>query len=124
VIGVARAAQEALESRNLPIQVAVMGCVVNGPGEAREADLGIAAGRKRGHLFIKGKIIRVVPEDEMVAALVEEAEKLVSEGSKHGWRPLTSEPRPKPKPTGRHCSRTAATTPITARPKSRSSVRR
>ncbi len=57
-----------------------MGCVVNGPGEAREADLGIAAGRKRGHLFIKGKIIRVVPEDEMVAALVEEAEKLVAEG--------------------------------------------
>ncbi|HEY5252898.1 MAG TPA: flavodoxin-dependent (E)-4-hydroxy-3-methylbut-2-enyl-diphosphate synthase [Acidimicrobiales bacterium] len=80
VIGVARAAQEALESLNLPIQVAVMGCVVNGPGEAREADLGIAAGRKRGHLFIKGKIIRVVPEDEMVAALVEEAEKLVAEG--------------------------------------------
>jgi (E)-4-hydroxy-3-methylbut-2-enyl-diphosphate synthase len=80
VIGVARAAQEALESRHLPIQVAVMGCVVNGPGEAREADLGIAAGRKRGHLFIKGKIIRVVPEDEMVSALVEEAEKLVAEG--------------------------------------------
>jgi (E)-4-hydroxy-3-methylbut-2-enyl-diphosphate synthase len=80
VIGVARAAQEALESRSLPIQVAVMGCVVNGPGEAREADLGIAAGRKRGHLFIKGKIIRVVPEDEMVSALVEEAEKLVAEG--------------------------------------------
>src|SRR5580658_6738457 len=80
VIGVAKAAQEALENRNLPIQVAVMGCVVNGPGEAREADLGIAAGRKRGHLFIKGKIIRVVPEDEMVSALVEEAEKLVKEG--------------------------------------------
>ncbi|HVA03229.1 MAG TPA: flavodoxin-dependent (E)-4-hydroxy-3-methylbut-2-enyl-diphosphate synthase [Acidimicrobiales bacterium] len=80
VIGVARAAQEALESRQLPIQVAVMGCVVNGPGEAREADLGIAAGRRRGHLFIKGKIVRVVPEDEMVAALVEEAEKLVAQG--------------------------------------------
>ncbi|HTT86184.1 MAG TPA: flavodoxin-dependent (E)-4-hydroxy-3-methylbut-2-enyl-diphosphate synthase [Acidimicrobiales bacterium] len=80
VIGVARAAQEALESRRLPIQVAVMGCVVNGPGEAREADLGIAAGRRRGHLFIKGKIVRVVPEDEMVAALVDEAEKLVAEG--------------------------------------------
>jgi len=80
VIGVARAAQEALESRALPIQVAVMGCVVNGPGEARQADLGIAAGRHRGHLFIKGKIVRVVPEDEMVAALVEEAEKLVAEG--------------------------------------------
>jgi (E)-4-hydroxy-3-methylbut-2-enyl-diphosphate synthase len=80
VIGVARAAQDALESRRLPIQVAVMGCVVNGPGEARQADLGIAAGRHRGHLFIKGKIVRVVPEDEMVAALVEEAEKLVAEG--------------------------------------------
>jgi (E)-4-hydroxy-3-methylbut-2-enyl-diphosphate synthase len=80
VIAVAEAAQRALEDRNLPIQVAVMGCVVNGPGEARQADLGIAAGRKRGHLFIKGKIIRVVPEDEMVDALVAEAEQLVAEG--------------------------------------------
>jgi (E)-4-hydroxy-3-methylbut-2-enyl-diphosphate synthase len=80
VIGVARQAQQALESRNLPIQVAVMGCVVNGPGEAREADLGIAAGRRKGHLFIKGKSIRVVPEEEMVDALVEEAEKIVTEG--------------------------------------------
>ena len=80
VIGVARDAQAALESLNLPIQVAVMGCVVNGPGEAREADLGIAAGRKRGHLFIKGQVVRVVPEDEMVDALVEEAERLVAEG--------------------------------------------
>jgi len=80
VIAVAKAAQDALENRNLPIQVAVMGCVVNGPGEAREADIGIAAGRKRGHLFIKGKIVRVVPEDEMVEALVAEAERLVAEG--------------------------------------------
>jgi (E)-4-hydroxy-3-methylbut-2-enyl-diphosphate synthase len=80
VIGVARKAQEALEGRSLPIQVAVMGCVVNGPGEAREADLGIAAGRRRGHLFIRGKIVRVVPEDEMVEALVAEAERLVAEG--------------------------------------------
>jgi len=80
VIGVAKQAMEALEGRNLPLQVAVMGCVVNGPGEAREADLGIAAGRRKGHLFIRGKIVRVVPEDEMVAALVEEAERLVAEG--------------------------------------------
>src|SRR5271165_3578706 len=80
VIAVAKAAQEALEARNLPIQVAVMGCVVNGPGEAREADLGIAAGRHKGHLFIKGKIVRVVPEDQMVEALVAEAEKIVAEG--------------------------------------------
>jgi (E)-4-hydroxy-3-methylbut-2-enyl-diphosphate synthase len=80
VIGVAKQAQAELEGRQLPIQVAVMGCVVNGPGEARTADLGIAAGRKRGHLFIQGKIVRVVPEAEMVSALVEEAEKLVKEG--------------------------------------------
>ncbi len=80
VIAVASAAQAALQDRNLPIQVAVMGCVVNGPGEARHADLGIAAGKRRGHLFIRGQIVRVVPEDEMVAALVEEAEKLVAEG--------------------------------------------
>jgi (E)-4-hydroxy-3-methylbut-2-enyl-diphosphate synthase len=80
VIAVAKAAQEALEDRNLPIQVAVMGCVVNGPGEARGADIGIAAGLHKGHLFIRGEIVRVVPEDEMVDALVAEAEKLVSEG--------------------------------------------
>jgi (E)-4-hydroxy-3-methylbut-2-enyl-diphosphate synthase len=80
VIAVAKAAQEALEDRNLPIQVAVMGCVVNGPGEARGADIGIAAGLHKGHLFIRGEIVRVVPEDEMVEALVAEAEKLVSEG--------------------------------------------
>jgi (E)-4-hydroxy-3-methylbut-2-enyl-diphosphate synthase len=80
VIGLARQAQELLEERNLPIQVAVMGCVVNGPGEAREADLGIAGGRHKGALFIKGQVVRVVPEDDMVAALVEEAEKLVAEG--------------------------------------------
>src|ERR1017187_4974126 len=80
VIAVAKEAQEALEALHLPIQVAVMGCVVNGPGEAREADIGIAAGKAKGHLFIKGKIVRVVPEDGMVQALVQEAERLVSEG--------------------------------------------
>src|ERR1700722_13434320 len=80
VIAVAKAAQLALEDRSLPIQVAVMGCVVNGPGEAREADLGIAAGKNKGHLFIKGKIVRVVPEADMVTALVAEAERLVAEG--------------------------------------------
>ncbi|MDE0369514.1 MAG: flavodoxin-dependent (E)-4-hydroxy-3-methylbut-2-enyl-diphosphate synthase [bacterium] len=80
VLEVAQAAQAKLEEAKLPIQVAVMGCVVNGPGEAREADLGIAAGRGRGHLFIKGKVVRVVPEDEMVEALLDEARKLVDEG--------------------------------------------
>ncbi|HWG75078.1 MAG TPA: flavodoxin-dependent (E)-4-hydroxy-3-methylbut-2-enyl-diphosphate synthase [Acidimicrobiales bacterium] len=80
VYKVAQEAMEALQDREIPLQVAVMGCVVNGPGEARSADLGIAAGRHRGHLFIQGKIVRVVPEDEMVSALVAEAEKLVKEG--------------------------------------------
>ncbi len=80
VIEVATAAQAALEAENLPIQVAVMGCVVNGPGEAREADIGIAAGRGRGHLFIKGQVVRVVPEEEMVEALLDEARRLVEEG--------------------------------------------
>jgi len=80
VIAVAKEAQAALEERNLPIQVAVMGCVVNGPGEARSADLGIAAGRGKGHLFVRGQVVRVVPEAEMVSALVEEAERLVAEG--------------------------------------------
>ena len=80
VIKVANEAQTALAALNLPIQVAVMGCVVNGPGEARHADLGIAAGKKRGHLFIKGEIVRVVKEEDMVEALVEEAKKIAAEG--------------------------------------------
>ena len=80
VIRVANEAQTALAALDIPIQVAVMGCVVNGPGEARHADLGIAAGKKRGHLFIQGQIVRVVPEDEMVEALVDEAKKIASEG--------------------------------------------
>jgi (E)-4-hydroxy-3-methylbut-2-enyl-diphosphate synthase len=80
VIGVANEAQGALADRNIPLQVAVMGCVVNGPGEAREADLGIAAGRGKGHLFVKGKVVRVVPEADMVDALVEEAERIMEDG--------------------------------------------
>jgi len=80
VIEVATRAQEAFAEREIPLQVAVMGCVVNGPGEAKSADLGIAAGKRRGHLFIRGQVVRVVPEDEMVDALVAEAEKLLEEG--------------------------------------------
>src|SRR5438067_11857542 len=80
VIDVASRAQAAFGARQLPLQVAVMGCVVNGPGEARDADLGIAAGRRRGHLFVKGKVVKVVPEDEMVEALVAWAELIQSGG--------------------------------------------
>jgi (E)-4-hydroxy-3-methylbut-2-enyl-diphosphate synthase len=80
VIRVAQEAEAALAERNIPLQVAVMGCVVNGPGEAREADLGIAAGRGKGHLFVRGQVVRVVPEAQMVDALVEEAERIMAEG--------------------------------------------
>ena len=80
VISLAEEAMEAFADREIPLQVAVMGCVVNGPGEARDADLGIAAGNKRGHLFVKGQNVAVVPEDEMVDALVEWAELIHGEG--------------------------------------------
>jgi (E)-4-hydroxy-3-methylbut-2-enyl-diphosphate synthase len=81
VIKVANEANERLEKLGFPIQVAVMGCVVNGPGEAREADLGLAAGKGKGHLFIKGEVVRVVPEADMVDALIEEAKLLVEQGT-------------------------------------------
>ncbi len=71
VYKIADEAQAAFADKQLPLQVAVMGCVVNGPGEARDADIGIAAGNKRGHLFVKGTNVAVVPEDEMVGSLVE-----------------------------------------------------
>ena len=57
VYSVASQAQNAFENKKIPLQIAVMGCVVNGPGEAKDADLGIAAGNKRGHLFVKGKML-------------------------------------------------------------------
>lgn len=74
VIDVANRAMAAFGDREIPLQVAIMGCVVNGPGEARDADLGIAAGNKRGHLFVKGRNVAVVAEADMVEALVEWAE--------------------------------------------------
>lgn len=81
VIQIAEAARDAFAEKQLPLQIAVMGCVVNGPGEARDADLGIAAGRHRGHLFVKGTNVAVVPEDEMVATLVEWAEFIAEHGT-------------------------------------------
>ena len=68
--------QEALADLTLPIRIAVMGCVVNGPGEAREADLGIAGGNGEGLIFKKGEILYKVPEDQLLAALVQEARQL------------------------------------------------
>jgi (E)-4-hydroxy-3-methylbut-2-enyl-diphosphate synthase len=65
-----------LEKLSVPLRVAVMGCVVNGPGEAREADLGVASGNGKGQIFVKGEVIKTVPESEIVATLIEEANRL------------------------------------------------
>ncbi len=62
-----------LEGLEVPLRVAVMGCVVNGPGEAREADLGVASGNGKGQIFVKGEVIKTVPESEIVETLIEEA---------------------------------------------------
>ena len=76
LIGIANQVEEALKDSKKNIKVAVMGCVVNGPGEAREADIGIAGGNGFGLIFKKGLIIRKVKEEELVAALLEEIEKM------------------------------------------------
>ncbi|MBM3691231.1 MAG: flavodoxin-dependent (E)-4-hydroxy-3-methylbut-2-enyl-diphosphate synthase [Actinobacteria bacterium] len=68
-----------LEGMKVPLRVAVMGCVVNGPGEAREADLGVASGNGKGQIFVKGEVIKTVPESEIVATLIAEANRLAAE---------------------------------------------
>jgi (E)-4-hydroxy-3-methylbut-2-enyl-diphosphate synthase len=70
---------EGLKDVQVPLRVAVMGCVVNGPGEAREADLGVASGNGKGQIFIKGEVIKTVPEAEIVATLIEEARRIADE---------------------------------------------
>lgn len=89
VIRLAKLTEEAFEELGIPLQVAVMGCVVNGPGEAREADIGLASGRSGAHLFIKGEVVRVLkigedradPYASVVAELVREARRLINEGA-------------------------------------------
>ena len=68
-----------LEGMTVPLRVAVMGCVVNGPGEAREADLGVASGNGKGQIFVRGEVIKTVPESEIVATLIAEAQRLAAE---------------------------------------------
>ena len=70
---------EGLKDFKVPLRVAVMGCVVNGPGEAREADLGVASGNGKGQIFVKGEVIRTVPEDQIVETLLEEAHRIAEE---------------------------------------------
>ncbi|MEO3802933.1 flavodoxin-dependent (E)-4-hydroxy-3-methylbut-2-enyl-diphosphate synthase [Nonomuraea sp. B1E8] len=71
--------QAGLEGMKVPLRVAVMGCVVNGPGEAREADLGVASGNGKGQIFVKGEVIKTVPESQIVETLIEEAMRLAEE---------------------------------------------
>ena len=74
-----------LEGLEVPLRVAVMGCVVNGPGEAREADLGVASGNGKGQIFVKGEVIKTVPESAIVETLIEEALRIAEEsGLPHG----------------------------------------
>jgi (E)-4-hydroxy-3-methylbut-2-enyl-diphosphate synthase len=68
-----------LEGMTVPLRVAVMGCVVNGPGEARDADLGVASGNGKGQIFVRGEVIKTVPESEIVATLIEEANRMAAE---------------------------------------------
>ncbi|MBD8505485.1 flavodoxin-dependent (E)-4-hydroxy-3-methylbut-2-enyl-diphosphate synthase [Hoyosella sp. G463] len=73
-----------LEGMDIPLRVAVMGCVVNGPGEAREADLGVASGNGKGQIFVKGKVIKTVPEAKIVETLIEEAMRIAEEFGETG----------------------------------------
>jgi (E)-4-hydroxy-3-methylbut-2-enyl-diphosphate synthase len=68
----------------VPLRVAVMGCVVNGPGEAREADLGVASGNGKGQIFVKGEVVRTVPESKIVETLIDEATRIAEQMEKDG----------------------------------------
>ena len=81
LIDLAQEVEQAISHLTVPIKVAVMGCVVNGPGEAREADFGIAGGQGKGIVFSHGQVLRTVPEDQLVSSLVEEIEKTIAKES-------------------------------------------
>lgn len=84
VYKLADAVTAGLEGMEVPLRVAVMGCVVNGPGEAREADLGVASGNGKGQIFVKGEVIKTVPEAEIVETLIEEALRIAGESGETG----------------------------------------
>jgi len=80
-----------LEGLPVPLRVAVMGCVVNGPGEAREADLGVASGNGKGQIFVRGKVVRTVPESQIVETLIEEAMRIADDMTANGTASGTPE---------------------------------
>jgi len=77
-----------LEGMEVPLRVAVMGCVVNGPGEARDADLGVASGNGKGQIFVKGEVIKTVPESQIVETLIEEAMRLAEQMEGESGQPV------------------------------------
>ncbi|MFF9281221.1 flavodoxin-dependent (E)-4-hydroxy-3-methylbut-2-enyl-diphosphate synthase [Streptomyces griseosporeus] len=81
-----------LEGMEVPLRVAVMGCVVNGPGEAREADLGVASGNGKGQIFVKGEVVKTVPESKIVETLIEEAMKIAERMEREGTAPDPGKP--------------------------------
>jgi (E)-4-hydroxy-3-methylbut-2-enyl-diphosphate synthase len=81
-----------LTGLEVPLRVAVMGCVVNGPGEAREADLGVASGNGKGQIFVKGKVVATVPESKIVETLIDEAMRLAEQAMENGAQAESGEP--------------------------------
>lgn len=86
VFGLAAAVERRLAGIDVPMRVAVMGCIVNGPGEAREADVGVAAGKGKGQIFVRGEVVRTVPEDAIVDEIAAEVDKLAAELRARGAR--------------------------------------
>ncbi len=84
VFKLAEEVTEGLKDLTFPLRVAVMGCVVNGPGEAREADLGVASGNGKGQIFVRGEVLRTVPESQIVATLLEQAHLLAADLTEEG----------------------------------------
>src|SRR6187399_3772849 len=84
VYALANAVSAGLDGLEVPLRVAVMGCVVNGPGEAREADLGVASGNGKGQIFVRGEVIKTVPESQIVETLIEEAMRIAEEMEREG----------------------------------------
>jgi (E)-4-hydroxy-3-methylbut-2-enyl-diphosphate synthase len=89
VFSLAEQVTAGLEGLKTPLRVAVMGCVVNGPGEAREADLGVASGNGKGQIFVKGEVVKTVPEADIVATLLAEARRLAAERPSAGQPVVT-----------------------------------
>ena len=84
--------EERLAHITTPLTLSVIGCVVNGPGEAREADLGVASGNGKGQIFVKGKVVATVPESKIVETLIDEAMRLAEQALEEGAEGTPGQP--------------------------------